>query len=157
MFSLIQALMLLLTVRYFTELTGPFAVQYLALASTALAGVALGLFVSAFAGTSERAMTILPVLLIAQAILSGGLARLAGPVKWAAMALAPAYWALEGLKTSLSTDLLSATYPGAPGYFQAPILGTGGPLLLDLIALAAHFIGLLAAGYFVVKAKLRQA
>jgi hypothetical protein len=43
----------------------------LVLGLTALVGVALGLLVSSTAGASERAMTALPVLLIAQAILSG--------------------------------------------------------------------------------------
>ena len=71
--SLTQTFVLLWTVRYFTELTSQFGVQFLVLALTGLVGVALGLLVSAVSGTSERAMTVLPVLLIAQAIFSGGL------------------------------------------------------------------------------------
>lgn len=134
--SLAQAYVLLLVVRHFTELTGIFEAQYLVLSFTAVAGVTLGLTVSSFAGTSERAMTVLPVLLIAQAIFSGGLARLEGIVKTFAQFLVPAYWALDGIRATFSTDLKNATFPGAPGHYQPPILGPGGPLPLDLLALA---------------------
>lgn len=54
------------------------------LSATAAAGSCLGLLVSATAGTSERAMTVLPVLLIGEAVFSGGLARLDGKVGWLA-------------------------------------------------------------------------
>ena len=112
--SLTQTFVLLWTVRYFTELTSQFGVQFLVLALTGLVGVALGLLVSAVSGTSERAMTVLPVLLIAQAIFSGGLARLTGGVKVLGQLLVPAFWSLDGIKSQLSSDLLNARYPGAP-------------------------------------------
>ena len=82
-----------------------------------------------FAGTSERAMTVLPVLLIAQAIFSGGLARLEGPVKVFAQLVAPAYWSLDGIRATFGSA--SATPPTrSPWSFSAAILGPGGPLLL---------------------------
>ncbi len=52
-----QAAMLLGIVRATTELTGDFGPQFLVLAATAIVGVAVGLFVSTVAGSSERAMT----------------------------------------------------------------------------------------------------
>jgi hypothetical protein len=128
-----------------------FDLQFLILGGTALVGVALGLLVSAAAGTSERAMTILPVLLIGQAIFSGGLARLTGWAQVAAMLIVPAYWSLDGLKAPLSSDLLNATYPGAPGHYQPPILGSGGPLALTVVILAAHTALFLLATLFLLK------
>jgi ABC-type multidrug transport system ATPase subunit len=149
--SLTQTLVLLGTVRHFTELTSQFDLQFLVLAFTGLVGVALGLLVSATAGTSERAMTLLPVLLIAQAIFSGGLARLTGGIKVLAMVAVPAYWSLDGLKSQFSSDLLNATYPGAPGHYQPPILGAGGPLVLDLLALGLQAAALMTATYLILK------
>jgi ABC-type multidrug transport system ATPase subunit len=155
-FALIQAFLLLLLVRYFTNLTGPASGQLLVFASTALAGVSLGLLVSATAGTSERAMTILPVLLIAQAIFSGGLARLTGMVRWFSMIFVPAFWSLDGLKAQFSSDLANATYPGAPGHYQPPILGSGGPLSLDVMVLLAQSAALLAGVYFALNRSSRS-
>ncbi len=151
--SLAQTVMLVWMVRYFTDLTSQFGVQFLVLALTGFVGVALGLLVSALSGTSERAMTLLPVLLIAQAIFSGGLARLTGWVKDLAMILVPAFRSLNGLKSQLSTDLLNATYPGAPGQPQPPILGADGVLAFDLLALILQGVALLGATYLILKAK----
>ncbi len=150
--SLTQTFVLLWTVRYFTELTSQFGVQFLVLALTGLVGVALGLLVSAVSGTSERAMTILPVLLIAQAIFSGGLARLTGGVKVLAQILVPAFWSLDGLKSKLTTSY-PARYPLRPGRPQPPILGADGPLAFDLLALLIQGAVLIGTAYLVLRAK----
>lgn len=150
-FALVQTTLLLLMVRYFTDLTGPAIGQLIVLGATALAGVALGLLVSAAAGSSERAMTILPVLLIGQAVFSGGLARLTGLVRSASMLGVPAYWALDGLKAQFSSDLTNATYPGAPGHYQPPILGTGGPVAVDVLILLLHATALLTAAFYAMR------
>lgn len=150
-FALVQTTLLLLMVRYFTDLTGPAIGQLIVLGATALAGVALGLLVSAAAGSSERAMTILPVLLIGQAVFSGGLARLTGLVRSASMLGVPAYWALDGLKAQFSSDLANATYPGAPGHYQPPILGPGGPVTVDVLILLLHASALLMATFYATR------
>jgi ABC transport system ATP-binding/permease protein len=154
---LVQALALLVTVRWFTELTGPADTQFLVLAVTALVGVALGLCVSTFAGTSERAMTILPVLLIGQAIFSGGLARLSGLSLWIGRLFAPAYWSLDGLRSQLSAGLQYATYPGPPGSYQPPILGRGGPLVVDLFVLALQAAALLLIARLILRRQADRA
>jgi ABC-type multidrug transport system ATPase subunit len=147
-FALTQTVMLLLMVRSFTDLTGPGFGQIMVLGTTALAGVGIGLLVSAVAGSSERAMTLLPVLLIAQAIFSGGLARMTGVGRSFSMVFIPAYWSLDGLKAQFSSDLANATFPGAPGHYQPPILGQGGPLMVDLLVLGLQCVALLGAVYF---------
>lgn len=134
-FALIQACFLLLIVRRFIGLTGLFESQLIVLAFASVVGVVLGLLVSSFAGTSERAMTSLPVLLIAQAIFSGGLARLEGAVRVFTQIFTPASWSLNGVWGTFDSSLKNATYPGAPGHFQPHILGPGGPLIWDLLAL----------------------
>lgn len=145
--AVVQSAVLLLIVRRTTELAGPFDLQVALLAITSIVGVALGLCISSLAGSSERAMTILPVALIGLAVFSGGLARLVGPPLWVAWIGSPAYWTLDGLKSPLPSSFKNATYPGAPGTFQPPILGSGGPLALDVLALLLQGAVLLAVGY----------
>lgn len=133
--------------RRYTDLTGPPDLQFAILALTGLVGVALGLCFSTFSGTSERAMTVLPVALIGLAVFSGGLARLVGPPLWLAWIASPAYWSLDGLKAPLPSAFKNATYPGAPGTFQPPILGPGGPIVVDALALLLQATVLLAVAY----------
>lgn len=149
--SLVQTLVLLWIVRSYTQLSGVFDLQFLVLLLMGLVGVALGLAISAISGTSERAMTVLPVVLIGQAIFSGGLGQLAGTVRVIAMLLSPAYWALDGLRALFTPDLRNATYPGAPGHFQPPILGPGGPLIADLLALILQALVLLGLTWLTLR------
>ena len=130
-----QAAMLLWIVRDVTEMTGAFSSQVLIVVITSIVGITMGLLVSTVAGSSERAMTILPVILIMQAIFSGGITRPEGVVKWVSQATVPAYWGLDGMRSTFGAGLTYATYPNAPGHFQPPILGTGGPLWFDVTAL----------------------
>ena len=145
--AILQTTILLFIVRHYTHLTGPTDLQFTVLAHLGIVGVALGLSISALAGTSERAMTVLPVALIGLAIFSGGLARLVGVSLWGARIGSPAYWSLEGLKDPVSSTIKNATYPGAPGTFQPPILGSGETLALDVIVLLLQAAVLLGVAY----------
>ncbi len=145
--SVFQTAILLFAVRRYTHLAGPADLQFAVLAMLGIAGVALGLSISAAAGTSERAMTILPVALIGLAVFSGGLARLVGFPLGIASVASPAYWSLESLKSPLPSTLKIATYPGAPGTYQPPILGSGAPVEFGMIALAIQAAILLAVAY----------
>ncbi len=155
--AIVQALILLEIVRAFTGLAGTPALQAVVLALTAITGVALGLLISAASSAVERAMTLLPVVLIAQAVFSGGLARLEAPLVWVSQAIIPAYWALDGLRTSFPTALTIATYPGPPGSFMPPILGTGGSAVLVLTTLTAQGVAILALTGWLVRADLGKA
>ena len=159
LFSLTQALILLVLVKGWTKLSGPFDLQYMVVGFTSLVGVALGLLVSASAGTSERAMTVLPILLIAQAIFSGGLARLTGVVEKFAMAFVPAFWAMEGLIASLGGRMGKMRYDveGQTGSSRELILGEGRTLLLDIPVLLIQLAVLLAMTYWVMRAQIQHA
>ncbi len=156
LFSLVQALILLWMVKFFTELSGPFGLQYAILGCTSLVGIALGLLVSASSGNSERAMTLLPVLLIAQAIFSGGLARLSGAVELFSMILVPAYWAMEGLKAPLG-PLRDERYVGESGHYQDFILGQGKNIMIAEFVIFMHLAMLLALTYWVLRLQVRDA
>ncbi len=163
--SFLKAFLLLLLVQKFTDfsesdftrLDSPAFAQLLILSTTAVAGTCLGLLVSATAGTSERAMTVLPVLLIDQAVFSGGLAHLDGKVGWLADSIelfakffVSAYWALTGLKGRFS-DLWEATYPGGPGGPPPPILGRGEPLYVVVPVLLLQSLTLFACVYVALR------
>lgn len=149
--SLLQTLLLFMIVCWFTHLSGKFDAQLLMLAGTALVGVSLGLTISAIARTSERAMTVLPVVLIGLAVFSGGLARLLGFVRAVAMLFSPAYWSLDGIRTTLSFGVQYARYPGPPHESQPPILGPGDSLALDLLALFIQALALIGIAWFALR------
>jgi len=121
----------------------------------ALAGTAIGLAVSSVAKTSEQAVTILPIIVIAQAVYSGGLADMVGPNKVAAMIFAPSFWGLESLKTALSPTLLNATFPGASGHYLPAILGTPYPLGGDWLALVIQIVVVLSVAYVLLSRRQR--
>lgn len=155
--AILQSIVLLEIVRIFTGLTGNPVLQLTVLALTALTGTALGLVVSAISSTVERAMTVLPVVLIAQAILSSGLAKLVIPLLWLSQVTIPAYWALDGLRASFSSALTIATYAPAPGGSVPLILGTGGPAVVVITALVAQGAALLLLTVWLVRRDLAKA
>jgi hypothetical protein len=156
--GVIQSALLLAIIGNITKFAGTWWSHSLILSLLALASTSLGLCMSSVAKTSERAMTFLPMVLIGQAVFSGGLARLSGISKLFAQMFANAYWALDGLKTSLPSQLLEATYVSSPGEFQPPILGRGGPAWLDALALVLQSVVILwFCSYSLNRTKARSA
>jgi ABC-type multidrug transport system ATPase subunit len=144
--GVIQAMLLLVLLGRITHLVGDWSTHFAVLSLLALAATAIGLCISAAVTTSERAMTFLPVVLIGLAVLSGGLARLQGWIKLAAYLFDPAFWTLEGLKSTLPSNLTEASFISAPGMYQPVILGRGLPLWLDISVLGLQIVALLWLG-----------
>jgi len=136
--AVLQALLLLGILGTITNLAGNWLAHGITLSLLCLAGTALGLLLSTFSKTSERAMALLPVILIGEAVFSGGLARMTGLVKVAAMFFVSAYWSLGGLKATLPTRMVESTFASAPGEYQPPILGGEGSLIGSTLALLFH-------------------
>lgn len=146
-----QAVILALTLAFITGFAAAGPMGLVIAMLVGLAGTALGLAVSAAVLSSERAMTVLPVILIGEAVYSGGLANMTGINKAAAMLLASSYWGLEGLKSLLPTNLLYATFPSAVGHYQPPILGVPYPYALDAAMLLFQTAALLVAAWLFVR------
>jgi ABC-type multidrug transport system ATPase subunit len=93
--------------------------QWLALATLAVAGTALGLFISAFARTEEVAVALVPIAVMPQIILAGVIAPLSGVSLVLAKGLITVHWAeraLEGLVPDEDLALLKieeASYIGS--------------------------------------------
>jgi hypothetical protein len=72
--------------------------QYGVLVLLSMAGVALGLFVSACVSTADRANSLMPYVLIPQIILGGSIIQFnSGPLYWLAAIGSPVYWAYRGI------------------------------------------------------------
>jgi ABC-2 type transporter len=144
-------MLLLVLLGRITHLAGDWSSHFVVLSLLALAATAIGLCISAGVTTSERAMTFLPVVLIGLAVLSGGLARLQGWTKLPAYLFDPAFWTLEGLKSTLASNLTEASFISASGMYQPLILGRGLPLPLDILALTIQITGILLLGILALR------
>lgn len=111
LFSWIQTVLLFGIVRGWCKPPGPFLDELLVLLALALVGVTLGLAISAFSGTEEMAITLVPMLVIPQFILSGAIAPLDGVSKKMAVAAISTYWGKRGLDGCLPKDVASALLP----------------------------------------------
>ena len=107
LFSLTQTALLFFIVRWVCVPPGPLWTELAVLLGLALAGVSLGLAISAFATTEEMAITLIPMAIIPQIILSGAMERLGSAAKWLAMVTISVYWGKQGLDDCL---------PSLPGH-----------------------------------------
>jgi ABC transport system ATP-binding/permease protein len=91
----------------------------LGIAVLALASMCLGLLISALVSTSEKATLMLPLMVMIQVVLSGGVIALAGKVGLDQLSwLAPARW---GYGAVASTANLNFVTPHIPGTYTDPL------------------------------------
>ncbi len=101
-FALSQTALLFFIVRWICVPPGSLWTELAVLLGLALAGVSLGLAISAFAATEEMAITLIPMAIIPQIILSGAIVPLGTAAKWLAMVTISVYWGKQGLDDCLS-------------------------------------------------------
>ncbi|MGH8557147.1 MAG: ABC transporter permease, partial [Methylococcales bacterium] len=106
MLCLVQCLVLLVIVRVMQPLSGTFFPQASVLFLAALAATTMGLTISAFVDSNDKAVAIVPILLIPQAVLSNAVTPLAGAGEWFGKLTMISYWAYDGMKASFSEELL---------------------------------------------------
>jgi hypothetical protein len=156
LFSGLQALVLASIVAVWCRPPGLFVGQCALLVSLAGAGVALGLAISALSPTEEMAITLIPMAVVPQIILSGVIAPLKGLSKFLAQLLITAYWGNRGLDALLSED--EARFAGIEqGTFAGAILVVFAHgcafLVIALIVLFWQGRGARAMGTLVRRAK----
>ena len=78
-----------------------------------LAGVTLGLAISTLAITEEMAITLIPMVVIPQIILSGTISPLEGWSKLLALVGVSTYWGKRGLDACLPEEVAQAALPKA--------------------------------------------
>ncbi len=79
----------------------PFLEVYITMALTSLAGLMLGLAISALVPNNDRAMSIVPLVLIPQVIFSGIIFKLNNPLLQFLGAFFPARWAMAAMGSSV--------------------------------------------------------
>ncbi len=110
--SWVQAGLLFAVVRFCCAPPGPIASELIVLLALALAGVTLGLALSAFAATEEMAITLIPMAVIPQIILSGTISPLEGWSKALALVGISTYWGKRGLDACLPPEVAAQALPG---------------------------------------------
>jgi ABC-type multidrug transport system ATPase subunit len=123
-FSGLQAVLLYAIVRLWCGVPGAVATEMLVLLALALAGVTLGLVISTASATEEMALTLIPMAVIPQIILSGVIAPLQGWSKALALAAITTYWGKRGLDACLPEEVARAV-----GLEQHPAAGAVAVLL----------------------------
>jgi ABC-type multidrug transport system ATPase subunit len=103
--SILQATLLAVPIRVFCQPPGDFFEQWAFLATTAVVGVALGLLISAVSRTQDLAITLIPIALLPQIILTGVVAPLQGVGKFLAEAFVTSYWSNRGLRALVPENI----------------------------------------------------
>src|SRR5262249_45754310 len=99
-FGLVQVVLLYGLVKWYCGPPGAVAGQLTVLITLVAAGTGLGLFLSAVSSSEDVAVSLIPVAVIPQVILAGGIAPLSGAAKVIAKLSITTYWgkrALDGL------------------------------------------------------------
>jgi ABC-type multidrug transport system ATPase subunit/pSer/pThr/pTyr-binding forkhead associated (FHA) protein len=127
-FSWLQTILLFVVVQLWCHPPGSAASELTVLLALALTGVTLGLAISACARTEEMAITLIPMAVIPQIILSGVIAPVEGVSKALAMLGISTYWGKRGLDACLPEDVARALLPS--GLEQHSTTGAVGVLLV---------------------------
>lgn len=143
---LLQCALLLGVVAMMVSIPGDMAARFGVLFASSMAATAMGLSVSAFVNSNDKAVATVPILLIPQVILSGAVVKLEGGGLWFAKLSMIAYWAFDAMKATLSGEVRAVRdYAGEP---LVAVSGSGvaGDLgivaVLGLVFLAAAVLGL---------------
>ncbi|MEA3274554.1 MAG: ATP-binding cassette domain-containing protein [Pseudomonadota bacterium] len=102
----VQCASFLAIVTLMIEFPGPFWERFFTLFLAGFAATGMGLVVSAFVNTNDKAIAALPLLLIPQFILSNSVVALEGTAETLAKLTVIAYWGLDAMHATLDQQLL---------------------------------------------------
>jgi ABC transport system ATP-binding/permease protein len=102
---LIQCAALLAVVAYLISIPGNLALRGIVLFITAMAATTMGLTVSALVSSSDKAIGMIPLLLIPQVILSNAVVKLGANSKLVAQFTMISFWSFDGLKATLANQV----------------------------------------------------
>ncbi len=111
----IQCVLLLCVVAPFVPLEGDTGKRLLALFAAAMAATNMGLAVSAFVGTNDKAIAVVPILLVPQVVLADAVVRLQGLALATAKVTMISFWAFDAAKATLGPGTLGARSRGSAG------------------------------------------
>jgi ABC-type multidrug transport system ATPase subunit len=132
----IQCLLLLLVLEPFISIQGDLLSRFIVLFSVSIAATTMGLSVSAFVSSNDKAMTTIPMLLVPQIILAGAVVELKGAALWIAKSTMISYWGYEAMKTTLSDNVKTVINTGSL------VEGLSAIILLAIVFLIIAIAGL---------------
>ena len=141
---LVQCLLLLTVVSVSLSLPGDFLPRLLLLSASAFAASAMGLAISAFVDTNDKAIAMVPILLIPQVVLSNALTTLTGINLWVAKLSMISFWGYDAFKATLSPDILAARDPA--GATLIPLVESYGLGVSVIMLMTLAFLGLVGLG-----------
>lgn len=105
MICFLQCLLLLGMLELLISIPGDLIMRFVVLFAVAVSSTAMGLSVSAFVSSNDKAMTMIPMLLVPQIILAGAVVQLEGVALWVAKSTMISYWGFEAMKNTLSNEV----------------------------------------------------
>ena len=141
---LLQCLLLLGIVSALVDLPGSFPLRTVSLFLTGMAATAMGLAVSAFVDSNDKAVAMAPILLIPQVVLANAIVQLGKTGLWVAKLSMVSFWALDAMKTTLSAE--SRAVRDLTGHLIVPISGQLGSNLAMVALMGAVFLAIAVLG-----------
>ncbi|MCG6941624.1 MAG: ATP-binding cassette domain-containing protein [Thiohalocapsa sp.] len=148
---LIQVASFLAITTYMLDLEGPFAQRLLTLFLSGFAATTMGLAISAFVNSNDKAIAALPLLLIPQFILSNSVVPLSGAIEIVAQVGVVAYWGIDAMRATLDPALLAVR-----DHTGQAVIAVNGEWEADLLYLGAQTLGFLLITLIGLKLKDRR-
>ena len=148
----IQCTLFLIVVASLVEISGNFYQQVFILFLSAMAATTMGLAVSALVDSNDKAISMVPLLLIPQVVLSGAIVELNSNSEWIARFTTIAYWAFDAMKNSLSEQIRSVNN----FYTHQPIIEIRMEMVEAMLALSASGFAYLILAFLCLKLKDRK-
>jgi len=139
----VQCIILLGVVSLLIPIPGSFAARLVPLFLTGMAATTMGLTVSAMVTSADKAVGVIPILLIPQVILSNAIVTLSGASESIAKASMVSFWGFDCVKTTLASEVRA-------------LVSVRGSYWGDLFMLAVFLTGFLAAAVAGLKWKDRH-
>ena len=147
----IQCLSFLAIVTQMIDFPGSFLDRFVILFLAGFAATGMGLTVSAFVASNDKAIAILPLLLIPQFILSNTIVHLDGIAETVAKLSVISYWSLDAMRATLEQSVLNLR--GTDGN---PFIRLSADWQTDVLATAALALGFLMLAMIGLKLRDRK-
>lgn len=141
---LIQCALLMGIVSLLIELPGSYIGRVVALFIAGMAATCMGLAISAFVDSNDKAVAMAPILLIPQVVLSNAVVHLDPAALWVAKSSMVSFWALDAMKSTLSAESLSLR--DMTGQLIVPVSDSYSADLMMVTVLGCVFLSLAVLG-----------
>lgn len=147
----VQCFLLLGVIALSISVPGDLIQRFLILFASGMAATTMGLCVSAFVNSNDKAVATVPILLIPQVILSGAVVNLEGAGLWIAKTTMISYWSFDAMKLTLGEEIRSVK--DFTGSTVVSIAGSTGSDLSAIAGLGLFFLIATAIGLKLKDAK----